>query len=158
MKITSKTEHKIQPKEKKHLKITMKHSKSILSFLFFGAISLTACKKESLLQPETVNETFSEVSNFKDLKVQSNFDWKLTNEITLNVIAFPAPVKIENTLTVKTESGDVVFKKLQQMNQPFTGKFLLPSKETKLIISFGSISKTVDITNNRVEFDYLIEN
>jgi hypothetical protein len=44
------------------------------------------------------------------------------------------------------------------MNQPFTGKFLLPSKETKLIISFGSISKTVDIINNRVEFDYLIEN
>jgi hypothetical protein len=128
----------------------MKHTKSILSFLFIGAIGLSACKKESLLQPETLNnETFSDVSAFKQLKVQSNFNWKLTNEITLNVIAFPATVKIENTLTVKTESGEVVFKKLQQMNQPFTGKILLPSKESKLIISFGSISKTVDIINNQ---------
>jgi len=137
----------------------MKNTKSILGFLIIGAVGLSACKKESLLQLETSNnETFSDVSSFKDLKVQSNFNWKLTNEITLDVIAFPAPVKIENTLTVKTESGEVVFKKLQQMNQPFTGKVLLPSKETKLIISFGSISKTVDIINNRVEFDYLIEN
>jgi hypothetical protein len=58
---------------------------------------------------------------------------------------------------IKTESGVVLFSKYQNMAEGFTEKILVPSTETKLMISYGTITKTETIINHQITFDYIME-
>jgi hypothetical protein len=137
----------------------MKNLKTIIFALALISTGLVSCKKDYIPEVEASRKPIdaSKVVNFKDIKVSSSFDWKSTKEITINLQPLSTPVKINNTLVVKTEKGDVLFSKLQTMNEAFTGKILVPASVTNLVISFGTISKTETITNNQVNFNYMVE-
>jgi len=137
----------------------MKNVKTIICALALISTGLVSCKKDYISEVEASRKPIdaSKVVNFKDIKVSSSFDWKSTKEITINLQPLSTPVKINNTLVVKTEKGDVLFSKLQTMNEAFTGKILVPASLTNLVISFGTISKTETITNNQVNFNYMVE-
>jgi hypothetical protein len=77
--------------------------------------------------------------------------------VTLKIEASITPIKISNTLVVKAESGEVIFKKLQNMNEAYIGYITLPNSMKKVNVSFGSISKTVDIVENTIDFNYVSE-
>ncbi|MCX6185902.1 MAG: hypothetical protein NTU43_02755 [Bacteroidetes bacterium] len=137
----------------------MKNLKSIIFLLALISTGLVSCKKDYISEVEASKKPMdvSKVVNFKDIKVSSSFDWKSTKEITINLQPLSTPVKINNTLLVKTEKGEVLYSKLQTMNEAFTGKILVPSNLTHLVVSFGSISKIETITNNQVNFNYIVE-
>lgn len=138
----------------------MKTLKSILGLLLITSTTFVSCKKDFIPEVESAKKTTdaSKVLNFKDIKVSSSFDWKSTKEITIHLQPLATPIKINNTLLVKTEKGEILFNKLQTMNEAFTGKILVPSNLTKLVVSFGTISKTENISNNQVNFNYMVEN
>jgi hypothetical protein len=137
----------------------MKNIKTIIFALALISTGLVSCKKDYISEVEASKKSIdaTKVVNFKDIKVSSSFDWKSTKEVTINLQPLSTPVKINNTLIVKTEKGDVLFSKLQTMSEAFTGKILVPANLTNLVVSFGTISKTEIITNNQVNFNYMVE-
>ncbi len=129
----------------------------LLVFVLIALIqtTFTSCKK--LENAESKTETTPKITNFKQIKVDPSFDWKSTSNVTLNIAAANTPVTITNTLVVKTETGVVIYKKLQKMNEAFTTSLVVPSSLKKVVVSYGSIVKTIDITNKRIDFNFITE-
>ena len=135
----------------------MKTTKNfIIAAVCIGIISISSCKKDVELQKENPIVPGSATS-FKEMKVNTAFNWKSAHVVALKVEAANAPIKITNTLIVKTESGDIIFKKLQNMNDSYTGALTLPTSIKKVIINFGSITKTVDIVGSTINFNFITE-
>jgi len=128
--------------------------------LLFAALStvFASCSKKALnpFDPST-NGSNTVVTSFKDLKVSPSFGWTTTNEITLHIIPLAQASNVNNTLLIKMENGEVLFSKNQNMAEACTEKILVPSTETKLVVSYGSISKTQTIDHNQITFDYIAE-
>lgn len=128
--------------------------------LLFAALStvFASCSKKALnpFDP-SANSNNSAVTSFKDLKVSPSFGWTTTNEIILHVTPLAQASNVNNTLMIKMENGEVLFSKNQNMAEAFTEKILVPSTETKLLVSFGSIAKTETIINNQITFNYIVE-
>ncbi len=129
----------------------MKNIKTLtVAAILMGIISVTSCKKDVELQKETSTAP----NSFKEIKADPTFNWKSTKVISLNVIAADPAIEISNTLFVKTENGEVLLSKLQKMNEAYIGKLTVPSKTEKVIISYGSIVKTISVTNGNVVMNY----
>lgn len=135
----------------------MKNIKSItVAAILLGIISMSSCKKDVELQKENPIIPGSAAS-FKEMKVNPAFNWKSSRVVTLKIEASNTPIKISNTLVVKTENGEVIFKKLQNMDETYIGYLTLPNNMKKVVISFGSISKSVDIVSNTIDFNFVTE-
>jgi len=91
--------------------------------------------------------------------VNSTFDWKTSKEITLNIIGLKkVNPQIINILSVKSFVGDTTYyKDFLKMNTDYVIKFNVPSTENKVIIIYGSKTKTIDLLSNEITFDYIIE-
>ena len=113
-----------------------------------------SCKKDLM---SVGDPSITPVNSFKEIKTSTNFDWNTSTPVLINITPLPTLSNITNTLLIKTENGDVVFSKLQTMSEAFSGEVLVPTKITKLVVSFGSISKTLDIENNQINFNYLVQ-
>ena len=115
--------------------------KKIALFLILIMILFTSCRKDFNVVPDITPK------NTKDLVVNSNFDWKTSKEITLNVIGMKdVNPQISNTLYVESSNGGTVYyKDLLFMNKDYTLKFAIPSTETKVILVYGSKTKIIDL-------------
>lgn len=131
----------------------MKNIKSILILLFISSF-IMSCKKDLM---SVGDPSITPINSFKEIKTSTNFDWKTSAPVLINITPIPTLSNITNTLLIKTENGDVVFSKLQTMSESFSGEVLVPTKIKKLVVSFGSISKTLDIENNQINFNYLVQ-
>ena len=135
----------------------MKNIKSItVAAILLGIISMSSCKKDVELQKENPVIPGSAAS-FKEMKVNPAFNWKSARVVSLKIEALILPIKISNTLVVKAESGEVIFKKLQNMDEAYIGYLTLPNSINKVVVSFGSITKTVDIVSNTINFNFVTE-
>ncbi len=139
--------------ETKHYK-TMKKlfGTQLLSLVVLIALlSLSGCKKTEEVLPENPQTIF-------DLKVSSSFDWKTTKSLTVNVAGMEYPLTITNTLYIKSVDGKSVFyNNLHEMNKSYTLQVAVPAYLDKIVISYGTISKTMDIVGTTVNFDYFVE-
>lgn len=126
-----------------------------LALLALIQVTFTSCKKLENVEPKPV--IVPTVTNFKQIKVDPSFDWKSTSNVTLNIAAANTPVTITNTLVVKTETGVIIYKKLQKMNEAFTTNVVVPSSLKKVVVSYGSIVKTIDISNKTINFNFITE-
>lgn len=94
----------------------------------------------------------------KNLIVPENFSWKTSKEITLNIVGLKKiNPSISRTLYVNSPLGFQYYKDFLKMNTDYTVRFAVPSTETRIVLSFGSKIKTIDLTSNLVTFDYIIE-
>lgn len=135
----------------------MKNIKSFtVAAILLGMISMPSCKKDVELQKENP-VTPGSAASFKEMKVNTAFNWKSARVVTLKIEASITPIKILNTLVVKAESGEVIFKKLQNMDETYIGYLTLPNSMKKVVINFGSITKTVDIVSNTIDFNFVTE-
>lgn len=123
--------------------------KIILLFLMIGIF--ISCKKTDDVIPENPKTT-------KDLVVNSNFDWKTSKDITLNVIGMKGVNPyICNTLYVKSPNGVIYYKDQLVMMNDYTIIFNIPQTEKNVILVYGSKQKTIDLVGNNITFDYIIE-
>ena len=135
----------------------MKNRKTITVLaILMGIISVTSCKKDVDLQNPTPVVPGSAAS-FKEMKVNPAFNWKSARVVSLKIEALILPIKISNTLVVKAESGEVIFKKLQNMDETYIGYLTLPNSMNKVVVSYCSITKTVDIVSNTINFNFVTE-
>ncbi len=116
-------------------------------------IFTSGCKKNlPITDPNPVPE------NPLELTVSNSFDWKTTREIGLEVTGITIPANIKNTLQVKSTDEVKVFLKNQIfMNQDYSLKFTIPAYETEVLITYGSIRQTLDVTTDVIYFSYLSE-
>jgi hypothetical protein len=126
-----------------------------VAFLALIQVTFTSCKKLENAEPKI--ETPSSITNFKQIKVDPSFNWKSTRSVTFNIAPANTPVTISNTLVVKTETGTIIYKKLQKMNEDFTTYLELPSNLKKVVVTYGSIVKTIEVINNKIDFNFITE-
>jgi len=111
------------------------------------------CKKE--LPPPNQEPT---PENPLEIVVSNTFDWKTTRDITLEVTGLNIPVSIRNTLMVKSPDEEKVYLKNQLfMNQNYTLMFTIPSYETEVLVTYGSIRKTLEVTTDIIHFNFIAQ-
>ena len=116
------------------------------------ALSLSACKKESL-ETDIPKE---EAKDLNDLKVNSTFNWSTQVIVELNVEGIKPLAAEHNVLKVTSVDGkDIFFIGNYSMADNVSEKFNIPSLNNEVRVSFGSINKIVFVENNKLEFSYI---
>ena len=122
---------------------------TIALFTLFLVFSDGCRKKLTIVDPTPLPD------NPLELVVSNTFKWKTTRNITLEVTGLTLPVNIRNTLQVKSTNEEKVYLKNQLfMNRNYTLKFTIPAYETEVLITYGSIRTTVDVTPDVIYFNY----
>jgi hypothetical protein len=125
--------------------------------LIAGIALLVAASSCTRVKDVENTPTPNKPSNFKEIKVADNFTWNTTNNVTLNVQGFAGNDRIANTFIVSSEDQkDVYFASNTLMSESFVANLDLPIHVKKIKVSFGTISKIVDVNSKNISFDYLI--
>jgi hypothetical protein len=129
----------------------MKNLKTSVFVLLIG-VFVFGCKKV-----ENASSSEKPITNFKQIVSSPDFNWKNTHQVNLKIAAANVPVAISNTLVITTETGETIFKKLHKMNESFLAPITLPKSVKKVIITYGSIKKTVAVANQTIDFNFITE-
>ena len=129
--------------------------KNILLITSLVALTLIAsCKRDTNITspgnptaPVTIN----------DLKPSESFDWKTTNDITLNVTGLATQVVIKRPLVVKGMDGTEYFSIYHKMSDNLNIKITLPAHITKVKVEYGAIVKEKDVLGNTISFNFTPE-
>jgi hypothetical protein len=126
----------------------------VVTALAFG-LFFSSCKKD--LNRNSVNDpSTEEVTAFKDLKVDNAFNWKNDRSVALHVKPLNVPAEISNTLKVySTDQMDLYFNARISMNQEFNSQVTIPHHVKEVLVTYGTIKKTVPIIGNQINFDFL---
>jgi|AntAceMinimDraft_12_1070368.scaffolds.fasta_scaffold229890_1 hypothetical protein len=89
-----------------------------------------------------------------DLKVSEFFEWKTTQEITVNIEGLPVDVSVNRKLALLTASGDEIFAGSHNMHEDFEMTFDLPLDIKKITMKYGATEKSGDILNKTVDFTF----
>ncbi|MFY7733396.1 MAG: hypothetical protein ACOVSR_07905 [Bacteroidia bacterium] len=131
----------------------MKHIKLITGIAMI--IAASSCTK--IKDADYTPTTNPKANNFKEIKVSNNFNWSTTNNIELNVIGFASISPISNTFIVSsTDQKEVYFASNTLMSENFVANFDLPAPVKQIKITYGSISKVLDVNAKNINFDYLL--
>jgi hypothetical protein len=104
---------------------------------------MSSCRKDDI----TPNEPFTpaKAQNVKELKVSAQFNWETSKDIQIDLKGFQSDFVSSAILNVKTEEGITVLNQNLKSNENLQTRISVPSYAKKLIFSYGSLSKTVDI-------------
>jgi hypothetical protein len=124
--------------------------KTSIYALAIAAVVLGACSKEV---NEGVNPTTP--ARFDDLQVDPNFDWKTTQDVTINIEGIPTPVPVKSTLVIMDQQGRAIHKELHTMSESESISMTLPSHLKSLVVKYGSNEKEFAIQNGVVSVSFL---
>jgi hypothetical protein len=126
----------------------------VVAALAFG-LFFSSCKKD--LDRNSVNDpSTEEVTAFKDLKVDNSFNWKNDRSVALHVTPLNVPAEISNTLKVySTDQTYLYFNARLSMNQEFNSQIIIPHHVKEVLVTYGTIKKTVPVIGNQINFDFL---
>src|SRR4051794_7976338 len=106
--------------------------------------AISSCKKISTDPPAQPAAPLP--ANFKEIKAADQFSWSTSKRITFEVRGMASEVSVSNTLIVKTVKGEPVMMKLHAMSENYSAEIEVPSSADKLVVIYGDINKTFDIT------------
>lgn len=125
----------------------------VMLFLFvFMTLLIAGCRKSI---PSTDNNT-SNIDALSRLSAPEDFDWKTSRTVSLRVTGLDVLAGTKNTLRVSDTLGTTVFHAVRlDMGDNYQTELLLPADLASFRISFGSISKTVSVNAQQLEFNYI---
>ncbi|MBI1315425.1 hypothetical protein GC167_01000 [bacterium] len=126
--------------------------KTSIYVVAFAAVVLGACSKEV---NDGVNPTTP--ARFEDLQVDANFDWKTTQDVTINIEGIPTPVPVQSTLVIMDVQGRAIHKALHTMSETESLSMTLPAHIKSLVVKYGSNQKEFAIENGTVQVSFLPE-
>jgi hypothetical protein len=130
----------------------MKNLKLIAGIALLVAASSCTKVKDVESTPNTTKP-----GSFKEIKVADNFNWSTSKSIILNVQGFESAAPVANTFIVSSEDQkEVYFASNTLMSETFKADFDLPIHVKKIKVSFGTITKVLDVNANSINFDYLM--
>ncbi len=122
-----------------------------ICILFLGSTSIVSCKKmDTNTTPTTVTTT-----DFRSIKAGNQFNWSTTKTVTIRVSGLMTESSEKNTLTVKTMNDEIVFQNLMTMKESLSQKIILPVSISMVKVSYGKITKTINIVNNVADFNFV---
>jgi len=129
--------------------ITPDHmKKSAKKYLFLALLSglfLAGCNKELIETP-----TVEKVKSMDDLKVSSNFNWELSQEVTFNIgMNFPDVIYQYNSVTVydgdPAKDASVLFNGFAGNNSPMLAKIRIPTAVKEVYVQLVPWNATTQI-------------
>lgn len=119
-----------------------------LGFLLVMGVAFVSCQKDSSgPAPVTPVET-------ADIMAPASFNWSMIREVTVRISGLDTPAAVSGVLKVSDTSGVVYSQKWVSITAYQNFKVAVPSNLTRLVISLGTISKTVPIVDGVVATDY----
>lgn len=116
------------------------------------ALLMAGCRKNV---PTTDTGT-SNIDALSRLSAPEDFDWKTSRTVSLRVTGIDLLAGTKNTLRVSDTLGTTVFHAVRlDMGDNYQTELLLPADLNAFRISFGTISKTVAVTAQQLEFNYI---
>lgn len=126
--------------------------------LFTTLLILAMCSCSKNMSKPASNESTGELAppqNFKSIITSSNFDWSTSKKVSLTVQGLAVDQNDLNTLIIKLSDGSIVFQYAMSVNESFISDFIVPTSVNNVVITYGAISKTVTIIDNKVNFDFV---
>ncbi|WP_339711404.1 hypothetical protein [Cyclobacterium amurskyense] len=137
----------------------MKNSKRmgfrILALIIPILVFFSSCNEEQL--EENTKLIGPEAETIDELTVSEFFDWKTTNEITVNIEGLPVDVGVNQKLTLLTSEGTEIFGGSQKMHEDFEMTFDLPSSVDVIVMKYGGTEKSSEVKNNVASFNFELE-
>lgn len=125
--------------------------------LFVGIALLVAASSCTKVKDVESTPNTTKPGSFKEIKVADNFNWSTSKSIILNVQGFESAAPVTNTFIVSSEDQkEVYFASNTLMSETFKADFDLPIHVKKIKVSFGTITKVLDVNANTINFDYLM--
>lgn len=125
--------------------------------LFAGIALLIAASSCTKVKDVESTPNTTKPGSFKEIKVADNFNWSTSKSIILNVQGFESAAPVANTFIVSSEDQkEVYFASNTLMSETFKADFDLPIHIKKIKVSFGTITKVLDVNANNINFDYLM--
>lgn len=128
----------------------MKSLVKLLIVTFIISTSLTSCRKdvEQLKPDPTVGST--NAKTIAELKAPAVFNWNTSNLVSFSLKGINGDVR-KSTLKITTPTNAVIFQKLQNLSDSYSGIIEVPSFTKSVIVSFNGVSTTYDITSCKIE-------
>lgn len=125
--------------------------KNILGLAALAIVfTLSSCKKnEDFIAPSTPSATST-----SELKASPDFKWSTVKDVNLKVSGLQTYVNVKRNLVVKDENGIEYFSIFISMKDNLTTPIQIPSHLSKVVVEYGAIKKTIDITGNTISFDF----
>lgn len=118
-------------------------NKHTILALIISVSILTSCKKNF----DVAQTKDAKVTSMNDLKVSSNFNWKTTKEISLNLTGYAkAPVIIKN-------NKDQIVATSMLSELPTEINISIPSCEEKLFLNYMGQTIEINSTNTTYKFN-----
>ncbi len=121
--------------------------KKMTLFAIGALIALASCNKDGDDTPINNNP-----DDFKDMVVQDNFNWRTSDEVTLNEEGLPTDYPASATLKVKRITGTEIYKRFTGIDESFSIELTIPETESQVIVQFNTIVDTVDIATANFSF------
>lgn len=119
-----------------------------MKYLLFIAISfslvLSSCNNK-----EKPGSTPTEIPNMDELKVSSEFNWKTTKEIRLELKASQS-----NIVTVTNQEGEVFQKAVLRADEPQSLKLIIPSYVDTVKLKFMDQEVTLGLSSNILSHNF----
>ena len=101
------------------------------------------------------DSTTTQNGNFKSIVASENFNWDTHKQITLEVTPLATSNTETFTLIVKTTDNQILYSHAMQMSEALSQNISVPADAQQLEISYGAITKQIDIVEDIAKFDFL---
>ena len=121
--------------------------KKLLAIALFGILMGTSCKKEATeFTPVTNTEKATSTS---EIKVSDNFNWKTTQEVSLNLIGYAnAPVLIVDL------NGNIIEKALLSTNAQYNTIISVPTTEKKVKLLYMGQEVIIELNQSELTYQF----
>lgn len=87
--------------------------------------------------------------------VPASFDWNMIKTVNIQVAGMPTDIPTHNSLKVSDKAGTVYLNKWTLMSDNGTLSVSVPARTDSLVVSYGSISKTLKVDDGPMNFSYV---
>ncbi|EPR67213.1 hypothetical protein ADICYQ_3768 [Cyclobacterium qasimii M12-11B] len=118
-------------------------------------VFFSSCVEEQL--EDNTKLITNDLETINDLVVSEFFDWKTTNEITVNIEGLSIDVGVDQKLSLLTGEGTEFFGGSHKMHEDFEMTFDLPTGIDVIVMKYGATEKSAEVTNQVASFSFETE-
>ena len=110
-----------------------------------GSLFLASCQKE---ENESTPVLSANGNSIEDLNVESNFDWKTSQEVTFEIQS-----KDDAVISIQSIDGGTYEKGFVKANSTYSTKITLPKETETIVLNFNNRLFEVSV-KEAIEFTY----
>lgn len=128
----------------------MKNLSKVIMLVALTPALLPSCKKPELFKNEVATTVVAR--SVKDVKAPSTFNWSTSNTVNFTFKGLAGDAR-KSTLTILSDDNTVLFKKLHNASENYTGLVEIPAHVSKLLVQYNGNVTEFPITSNKFVID-----